>query len=72
MCDPLVWDENTAKIVVAILVVCAVLFACLSVGFLLKMSERFVDVNDDVDDEEDVGKCIGCMCLCPPKAAPVT
>ena len=69
ICEPLVWDANTAKIVVAILLVCAILIAFLSVGFILQMSQRFGDVNDD-EDEEDVGRCIGCVCLCPPKDAP--
>ena len=62
-------DENTAKAVVAILVVCAILTAFLSVGFILQMSQRFGDVNDD-EDEEDVGRRICCVCLCPPKDAP--
>ena len=71
MPDPLVRDENVASIVVLILVVCAVILAGLSTGFFVKMSECLGDVSDDEDDKEDEGKCILCLCLCPPKAAPV-
>jgi hypothetical protein len=59
-------DENTAKAVVAILVIFA---AFLSVGIILQMSQRFGDVNDD-EDEEDVSRRICCVCLCPPNDAP--
>ena len=65
MMPTLVLDAKTANAIIAILVIVFVILAILSVGFILQMSSRPGDVNDE-EDEEDISKRICCVCLCPP------